>query len=371
VNNDEPPVPVEQTVFVYMPWSTDLLSYFETNLTDMESAMAQMDMRGKRVVVFLMTSPDEATLFELKTHREGNVRPVLKRYYKPAFTTEEGITSIFNDMKSVAPAGRYALIVGSHGMGWIPVSAQKSGRAAFGQRFHWEGDNVRRTRFFGGLSTAYQTDITTFSAALRNAELKMEYILFDDCYMSTIEVAYELRDVTDHLIGCPTEVMIYGYPYHELGQYLIGDIDYAKICDRFITFYENYKDPYGTIGVTNCCELDALAAIMKEINGQYTFDASLRPTIQRMDGYNPVIFFDCADYVRKLCSDEQLFADFTAQMERVVPAGQRAHTSQYYTALGGGSAIPVSTFSGITISDPSINTLCESKEQTAWYKATH
>ena len=35
----------------------------------------------------------------------------------------------------------------------------------------------------------------------------MEYILFDDCYMSSIEVAYELKDVTKYLIGSTSEMM--------------------------------------------------------------------------------------------------------------------------------------------------------------------
>lgn len=46
----------------------------------------------------------------------------------------------------------------------------------------------------------------------------MEYILFDDCYMSSLEVAYDLRHVTRHLIACPTEIMVYGMPYSHIGE---------------------------------------------------------------------------------------------------------------------------------------------------------
>lgn len=44
----------------------------------------------------------------------------------------------------------------------------------------------------------------------------MEYILFDDCYMSSLEAAYDLRHVTRHLIACPTEIMAYGMPYSHI-----------------------------------------------------------------------------------------------------------------------------------------------------------
>ena len=120
----------------------------------------------------------------------------------------------------------------------------------------------------------------------------MEYILFDDCYMSSIEVAYALKDVTDYLIGSTSEVMAYGMPYAEIGQYLIGKVDYAGICDGFYSFYSTYSTPCGTIAVTDCSELDNLATIMKEINHRYTFDPSLTSSLQRLDGYYPVIFFD-------------------------------------------------------------------------------
>lgn len=92
------------------------------------------------------------------------------------------------------------------------------------------------TRLFGGRESKYQTDITTLAEGISSAGLKMEYILFDDCYMSTVEVAYDLKNVTSHLIASTSEIMAYGMPYDKIGQYLIGNIDYEKICDGFYSF---------------------------------------------------------------------------------------------------------------------------------------
>lgn len=52
--------------------------------------------------------------------------------------------------------------------------------------------------------------------------------------MSTVEVAYDLKNVTSHLIASTSEIMAYGMPYDKIGQYLIGNIDYEKVCDGFI-----------------------------------------------------------------------------------------------------------------------------------------
>ena len=125
----------------------------------------------------------------------------------------------------------------------------------------------------------------------------MEYILFDDCYMSSIEVAYALRHVAEYLIACPTEIMAFGMPYAEIGRYLLGEPDYESICREFYEFYSTYQYPYATFGITDCSELDALASLMREINGQYVFDESQRRDLQPMDGYTPTIFYDYGDYV--------------------------------------------------------------------------
>jgi hypothetical protein len=375
----EPPV-TQQTVFVYMPWSSDLLSYFHQNLDDMRHAIQSIDMRTTRVIVFLATSSKEATLFELTPDRAYDEAHPLKQYTHPAVTTEAGLTTVLKDMKDAAPAARqYSMIIGSHGMGWIEVADATRTRQA-DLHFHWEmpADMPSLTRFFGGYQASNQTDISTLSAAIRNIGVTMEYILFDDCYMSTVEVAYELKEVTRHLIGCPTEVMVIGYPYQLLGQYLIGSgINYEKLCQAFLSFYETYKTPCGTIGVTVCGELDELARLMREINSRYRFDTDRLSEVQIMDGYVPSIFFDMGDYVARLCDDPELLAQFNAQMERAVPARFRAHTRNYFTGLlynetgGKGREMPIRAFSGITISDPATHPWCGGKSKTRWYQATH
>ena len=368
----------EQTVFMYLPWSNNLTSYFYQNIEDLKSVIGKNILKNERMIVFMCTSPTKATLSELIYEEgKGGVQKTLKSYDftttddspQLAYTTAEGITSILEDVKDYSPANYYAMIIGCHGMGWIPVSSRRS-RSLPAFKKHWENDNAPfLTRYFGGTQSQYQTDITTLAQGIANAGLKMEYILFDDCYMSTVEVAYDLKDVAHHLIGCTSEIMAYGMPYALIGPYLIGNIDYKSICDGFYDFYSTYDMPCGTIGVTDCSELDNLAAIMKKINQQYTFDSQLTGSLQRLDGYSPTLFFDYGDYVSKLCPDPYLLEQFNEQLERTVPFKQ--HTEYYYTMSGGGQKIKINTFSGITISDPSIHPDASMKKETAWYKATH
>lgn len=358
----------ERTLFMYLPWSSNLLSFFQTNIKDMESVIKQGVLKNERVLVFLHTSTTEATLFELTYSDNEVTRETIKSYTNHPHTTAEGITSILNDVIEYAPARNYSMTVGSHGMGWIPTAPSRVRSAD--QKEYWEYEGVPKTRWFGGFDSPYQTDITTFAQGIQDAGLKFDYILFDDCYMSTIEVAYDLRKVTDHLIASPCEIMIHGMPYDKIGPYMFGEVDYEGIANAFYDFYSNYTlMPCGTIAVTKCYELDNLAEIMKEINVKYTFDPSVIASIQSMDGYSPTIFFDYGDYVAKLCKDSRLLSEFDVQLERTVPSKYKRNTEYYYTMSKG--KIKINDYSGVTVSDPSTHSNAIKKTETNWYKATH
>lgn len=301
----------QRTVFMYLPWSTNLTSYFYNNISDMEEAIQEKGLENERIIVFLSTSPSESEMFEITLNNGSCKRTILKEYVNPSFTTEAGLTEILGDMKTFAPAESYSMIIGCHGMGWLPVVQSRS-KAKEDFVYHWDFENVPMTRFFGGLTAEYQTNISTLAQSLSNNGLSMEYILFDDCYMSSLEVAYELRHVTNYMIACPTEVMVFGMPYSTIGKYLLSEKpDYKAICESFYQFYSNYQYPYGTLAVTDCSYLDELAELMKYIHSNYSFDSTQAINIQRMDGYSPVIFYDFGDYVQTLCgTDTEIYNNF-------------------------------------------------------------
>lgn len=376
---EEVELPNQKTLLMYLPWPADmtLTKAFKTNIADLEKAISKNGLNNEKVVVFMSTSSTQATLYEITCKNGICKHDTLKNYVNPSFTTVEGIASILNDMKSVAPALTYAMIIGGHGMGWIPVSPtyQTIGIKALSTSIssfknYWEYEGAFHTRYFGGTTTKYQTDITSLAQGITMAGIKkMEYILFDNCYMSSIEVAYELRNVTNYLIASPTEIMAYGMPYAVVGEYLLGETDYKAVCDGFYAFYSTYNEaPYGTLAVTNCSELASTASLMREINSRYTFDTAQLNSLQRMDGYEPPIFYDYGDYVAHLCTDEQLLMEYKEQLDRMIP--YKTHTTEFYSKSKG--AVPINVYSGITTSDPSDNPQVSiDKTKTSWYTATH
>lgn len=360
----DPTKHTEQTVFMYMPWSSNLTSYFKDNIDDFADVIKNKASESVRVVVFFASSSSEATLFEMRYHNGELLRRVLKEYNVSTFITAEGITSIINEVKSFAPANSYAMIVSGHGMGWLPVVSSKARNV--GQKDYWEYEGVPLTRYFGGLSPQYQIDIPIFADGIKASGTKMEYILFDNCYMSNVEVAYDLKDVADYIIASPTEVMAVGFPYGVIGGYLLGDVDYEAIAKGFYSFYSSYEYPYGTIGVIDCKEVANMANLMQEINSNDKFTPNAN-NVQSMDGYTPVIFFDFGDYVNNSCNDSNDLDRFNSQLKKLVPYSEY---TKYYYSMSSGAKI-IEHYSGMAISDPSFNYSAGKKTKTAWYMATH
>ena len=81
--------------------------------------------------------------------------------------------------------------------------------------------------------------------------------------------------------------------------------------------------------MTDCSRLDELALLMKDIHSRYSLDDSQTASIQRMDGYSPVIFYDFGDYVRTLCGDDaEQLTQFETLLEQVVP--YKAHREIFH-----------------------------------------
>ena len=421
---DVPVTPVGQTVFMFFPWSNSLLSDFRRTVEDMQTVVAQRSMKDERVMVFMATSEREAVLFELKKQNGRCLTDTLRRYSDRPFTSRQWLTSLFSEVMTLAPASRYGMVVGCHGLAWVPVQGQRSARKRQGsqerideednlykeeridkeglykeERIDKEGDDLMHfevqgpvtTRFIGGTYPETQIETTDLADAMADAGLHTEYILFDACYMSSVEVAYELKDVTHYLIASPTEVISYGFPYITMGKHLLGTPNYKGIADSFISFYSSYYLPYGTVAVTDCTQLDALAAIAQQIN-----EAAEEPTnaasakqinaaaegklntatsgknapngVQIMDGYSPTLFYDLGHLMSLKDAGTVLTAAFADQLDKTVP--YKGHTDQYFTALKD-APVDIKHYSGLNTSQGSLNRMADRLSETAWHKVTN
>lgn len=380
----------KQTLLVFMPWSGSqtsqgLYSFFQQNLDSIEGAIINARKLNGRVLVFLSTSAGQSELYEITYGNRAIQHVPVKTYSGNVYTTSEGITQILNDVQSYAYALNYAMIIGCHGSGWTykddweDYPNEAKGNATYTNKAKASGkglwETYPTTRFYGSVSdNSYATDIPVLAEGIKNSGIKMQYILFDDCYMANVETAYELKDATIFLMGSTSEILSIGMPYQTMWSSLATSTPaYASAVNAFKTFYSSYTYPFGTMSAIDCRKLDRLAEQMRMINQNYTLADSMRDSLQVLDGFHTPLFYDMGDYVERLCTNEDILNDFSSTLSQAVKA--TAYTDSIYSYLyqeEGPKYIKVNHFSGLTISDPSLNSVAiKGREKTSWWKATH
>lgn len=378
-----PPAPevAPQTVILYL-LGTSLSPYFRQNITDIKSSITSTMPGHGRILVFAHSNSTTANLMELSYDYETQSGKIdtLKRYTYVLSTSTSTITQVITDVKSFAPAESYALISGSHATGWVPFShslpSQKSMHTSGANTNIWRWLEESQTTRYIGSSLDGMIDIKEWATAIEASGTKMSYMIFDACFMSSIEALYDLRKCTDYVIASPSEIMSHGFPYKECTQYLFINNGYKsdllKVCQTYRDFYTTFFRPSGCITLTACDELDKLAVEMKRVNtgSKKSYDIN---TLQYYEGMSQHVFYDLKQYVEAVCDDAAVLYDFTAQFDKAFPEAYRLHTPTFYSAFpadSNGTTISVDYYSGVTTSDPS-PLYTTAKTQTEWYTATH
>ena len=399
----------KQTILVYYPWtgdknSTGLLGDLQNNIDSIcDGIIDRKGLNNSRVLVFLSDKYNHSMLYDLQYNATTKSvdRVPLKEYEGTSYATAEGFADILNEVKTQASSLNYALIVGAHGCGWTyasdwsrypyyarpsvtrPSDSALSGYSAAGYSatgissfsgIQFGPDpNAPLTRFFGSVSLAENAmDISTLAEGIRESGLKMQYILFDACYMSNIETAYELKDVTNYMIASGSEIMAAGLPYRSMWSYLNSATpNYSGIVSTSVNFYKNSSAPFCNLAAIDCRQVEKLASVMKDINAEYQLSASVSlDSIQHLDGFRPNLFYDLETYVDSLHPSGYLLDQFKNQLKLTIKASD--YTEEAYTYIFSPDYIKIKNYCGITISDPSQHSVAiKGREKTGWWKATH
>ena len=399
----------KQTILVFYPWTgsksyTGLLGYLQNNIDSIcDGIIDRKGLNNSRVLVFLSDKYNHSTLYDLQYNATTKSvdRVPLKEYEGASYASAEGIADIMNEVKTKASALNYALIVGVHGCGWTyasdwskypdyarpsvtrPSDSALNGYSATGYSatgissfsgIQFGPDpNAPLTRFFGSVSLAENAmDISTLAEGIRESGLKMQYILFDACYMSNIETAYELKDVTNYMIASGSEIMAAGLPYRSMWSYLNSSTpNYSSIVSTSVNFYKNSSAPFCNLAAIDCRQVEKLAGVMKDINAENQLQASVNlDSIQHLDGFRPNLFYDLETYVDSLHPSGYLLDQFKSQLKLTIKASD--HTDEAYTCIYSSDSFKIKNYCGITISDPSQHSVAiKGREKTGWWKATH
>ncbi len=181
----------EWTVLVYMNADNDLYRFGFLNMSQMEQVGST-----EQVNILVQMDHEEKSIPTTRYYVTKNPKPTQGKITSQVLETL-GETNM-GDPKTLAefvswgiqkyPARHYAVIIWNHGNGWQGVSYDDNPKA------NLTLPNVRTALQMGQGLLAKQRG--------RNAQaVKFDIINFDACLMSTLEVAYELKDVGQYLVG--------------------------------------------------------------------------------------------------------------------------------------------------------------------------
>lgn len=369
-----------QTIVAYFI-GTALQYYFNNNINKIVEALDSDIQKDARILAIYSSSTTDATIYELRYDRL--LRKAVKEKVKDIQLYTPYDSSIFeNNLRAAiefAPAEKYALIVGSHGLGWVPKSttytpSRSLMRLGISPDELWQRDeNAEMTRHLGDKRPT-QFNTTEIADAIKANNICFDYILFDACFMSNVESAYDLRHITKYIIGSPCEVMGAGFPYARILPYMLTNggtsYDLDKICSEYVDYYRTEATtPSACVAITHTAELEALASAMKSVNSSATKDGFSLDKVQYYEGQSVHSFYDLGDMVEQSCADSNVAANFKKQLDRAITS--RYHTDTFYSAYGKGSHYhDINYYSGITTS-AMVEHYSTDWQQTAWYKATH
>lgn len=213
---------VSRTVLVYLVGdntSNDLSSLLMGNFRDMKVGMESVDDADCNLLVYSEMKNDTPHYIRLRKQSGRVIADTLFSYSEQNPLDKDVMSKILTQTIHLFPADSYGFVILSHGDGWIPGVSP----------------NSRSVGDYKGT----QMNIADFHQVLKSTQCHFDFILFDDCFMQSVEVAYELRDCVDYFIGSPTEIPGPGAPYKSLTPYLFAKENVAQgIANSYFSFYD-------------------------------------------------------------------------------------------------------------------------------------
>ena len=274
-NEQEEEEVADMTVLVYMSADNSLISFSKMDLNEMLDGINSIDT-GKNHLLVYYDGYGTPRLFEV-TIVDGQPGYKIYKTYNTFINScsYESMSQIFQDsfLSEQFKAKNYALVMWSHGEGWIPYPQPSQSATT-----RWIGSDETN------LEGVDRMNIHDFCRALSLIP-HLNYVLFEACYMGSVEVAYEMRKYTDYVVACPTEIPGLGAPYDKILPYLFEVGAEEKIALAYYSHYESMYDEKVensdvkwtggvSIAVIKSDELEALAVATGQTFSSGTIDPS-------------------------------------------------------------------------------------------------
>lgn len=355
-----------RTILIYLGGDNDLSNQSTAKLDAIrrgfgdsrQNVLIYHDPSGKAPVLYkLMDVDGEPVAHPLATYSEENSASpeVLNRVLKQVFDSY--------------PAQSGGLLVFSHASGWLPAGALEDPNEPSKSR------SVMNDREAGA-----EMELADFAAAIPDGAF--DFIVFEMCFMTGVEVVYALREKTEYILASSAEILSPGFTsvYPSSFSHLLNDaVPVSKSLRNFADdYYQSVLKKTGnqrsaTLSVLRTAPVDRLATLCAEILRHTDQEIDLS-AIQHFDrpgsyGDSPALprFFDLRDLLSALATAEQLVRLDAILEEMVV---WRVATENFMIQQNG---FEIRTHSGLTVysEQEAFPYLNDRYHEQDWYLATH
>lgn len=247
--------PGQRTVLIYfVADNNNLASFVDDDLAELKKGIKEYGLFDSQHLLAYIDKGGEASLIELVEQDGIAVEKMIKTYPDRNSAGVAEMQEVFDDVfqNEAYQAESYGLVYWSHGDGWIPYPLPAT---------RWVGQDKG--------SGDKRMNISELKQVLDTSP-HFDFIMFDACFMLSVEVAYELRDYCDYYICSPTETPGPGAPYDKILPYMLANGKSVELAEAYFNVYaalydggKNISDSNWTggvsIGVLKTSQLQFLA----------------------------------------------------------------------------------------------------------------
>ena len=313
----------ERTILFYFAADCNLNSYIQEDVREILKGM--VGVKG-RVVIYMDAANYVPVLMTVKQKGGACVLDTIDTYAEENSVSPTVLGRVTRRVRELYPAESYGLVLGSHGSGWIPTNSSFARSNAEEQAL--EMNTI--TRYFGedkNIGTdEYQVSGVNVSDLVTALPTGYEFIAFDVCLMSNVELLYALRYKSKYILASAAEILLDGFPYEQVMPLLWGgEEDLKKVCQAYRDFYESGKsvtrNKWGMLTLVRTAYMDDFArqtkAILSGKMDEVTEMDATKVWRYPLIDYKNDVFFDFGNFVQQWASESQ-YADFVQLLEQMV-----------------------------------------------------
>ncbi|MEG1554831.1 MAG: clostripain-related cysteine peptidase [Rikenellaceae bacterium] len=275
-NNEEHRIPINKNkdaVLIYMASDNNLYTYAVRNIKVIEEVYNEAS--EKQILIYIDAPDGKAKLVRVVNTPKGkeSLSEVIKEYESPNSSNPQILDKVIGDATAYIGTNRITdIVLWSHGRSWLPYQYTTINSIRDDKEVEMPQGNGIAQYSFGVDNSAAKDEMNIDKMAVVLSKYKFDNIIFDACYMSSIEVLYQLRNVASCIVASPAEVLAEGFAYHVMTPLLTrGKVDGKDVAKTFFDYYNTKSGAArsATIAAVDCSKLEALAGGVKVVIDKY------------------------------------------------------------------------------------------------------